>query len=157
MTSPKWRTGKTVSENAREKLPELAGLFFSAGRQAARPLTTYTGMHRFRLHTKRFRYTLELFRDYYGPGLESRIESLRDLQQLLGAINDCSATQDLLVKRKDLSASGLITLRRKLERMARARVAAFRRRWSMDFSAAEIECSWSGYLAKPKPVARKPA
>ena len=133
MTPLKWDASKTVAENAKEKLPELAGLFFAAGAEAADEQTPIAAIHHFRLVTKRFRYTLELFADYYGPGLKRHIESLKSLQQLLGEVSDCSATQDLLAHRKDLSAPELTRLQRKLNGLARVRADKFRRFWSKNF------------------------
>ena len=92
MTPLKWDASKSVAENAKEKLPELAGQFFTAGAEAADEKTAIAAIHHFRLATKHFRYTLELFADYYGPGLKRHIESLKSLQQLLGEVSDCSAT-----------------------------------------------------------------
>ena len=51
-------------------------------------------MHKFRLRTKRFRYTLEMFKDLYGPGMLKRIESLKQVQTYLGDINDCIVTSE---------------------------------------------------------------
>ena len=48
--------------------------YFKEGREALAPGATWEAMHAFRLRTKRFRYTLETFRDFYGPGIEKRIE-----------------------------------------------------------------------------------
>ena len=143
-----WDGSKTVPENARTKLPELADQFFAAGRTAAAQDTSLAALHRFRLLTKRFRYALELFRDYYGPGLERRIESLQALQQLLGAISDCSATQDLLLSRSDLPTSGRAEFLRKLKRIADVRVSAFRRHWLANFAEPARQRSWVDYLRR---------
>src|SRR5262245_17012453 len=70
---------KTVAENASKKLPELARAFLAAGTELAGRDASFEALHQFRLLTKRFRYALELFRACYGPGLESRIEALREL------------------------------------------------------------------------------
>ena len=148
MTYPDWDPAKSVSANARERLPELAGRFFNAGREVAEPGASYTALHHFRLQSKSFRYILELFDDYYGPGLKKKIESLQNVQQLLGAISDCSATLKLLAKRKDLSVAERAILRRKLEEMARIRIAEFQSLWTKDFSAPARERSWKVYLSR---------
>ena len=148
MTPLNWDASRTVAENAREKLPELASQFFSAGAIAADEKTALADIHHFRLVTKRFRYTLELFAgDYYGPGLTHRIESLKSLQQLLGSISDCSATQKLLAGRKDLSVAELSRLHRKLDALARTRVANFRRFWLKNFTPTH-QRSWTTYLSR---------
>ena len=143
-----WSPSKTVAENAREKLPQLAHQFFTAGRAAAAQDTTMAALHRFRLLTKRFRYTLELFRDHYGEGLERRLDSLQTVQQLLGAISDCAASQDLLLARDDLSASERAAFLRKLKRTAALRVAAFRNHWLANFSDPARERFWTNYLRR---------
>src|SRR5436190_19829563 len=78
-----WEGRKTVAENASSKLPELALGFFETGHKLAAENNSFKALHRFRLLTKRFRYTLELFVPCYGPGLARRIEALRMLQQYL--------------------------------------------------------------------------
>jgi CHAD domain-containing protein len=75
----------------------------------------FTSLHGFRLLTKRFRYTLELFRCCYGPGLERRIEALHTLQQRLGEINDCATTREILLGRDDLRFAERDRLVRRLE------------------------------------------
>ena len=72
-----WEGSKSVAWNAREKLPELARGFFETGRALAASHPSLQALHRFRLLTKRFRYTLELFRPCYGPVLDRRIEALK--------------------------------------------------------------------------------
>jgi CHAD domain-containing protein len=144
----RWDASKSVAENARQTLPELARQFFAAGRAAATLDSSPKALHHFRLQTKRFRYIIELFGDYYGPALERRIEALRTLQDLLGAINDCSATQDLLLNRDDLHASQRDRLLRTLKATAARRVAAFRRHWLKEFSSPAVEQGWTDYLGR---------
>ncbi|MEI9973986.1 MAG: CHAD domain-containing protein [Ignavibacteriota bacterium] len=68
------------------------GVFRASARMAGERSGT-AELHVIRLATKRVRYTLELFRPCYGPGLELRITSLQRLQQLLGEVNDCAAAE----------------------------------------------------------------
>jgi CHAD domain-containing protein len=143
-----WEGLKTVAENARDKLPELARGFFEAGRALAATDPPLQALHRFRLLTKRFRYTLELFRPCYGPGLAGRIEALKTLQQYLGEISDCATTRELLAGRDDLSKSQRDRLTRQLKVLAAARVARFRRLWRKDFAPPERERWWTDYLRR---------
>jgi CHAD domain-containing protein len=147
LTPLRWNASKPVAENAKEKLPELAGMFFRAGAEVAEEQTPIAAIHHFRLLTKRFRYTLELFADYYGPGLKRHIETLKSLQQLLGEVSDCSATQNLLAKRKDLTPSEHTRLQRKLNGLARVRAAKFRREWLKNFSPSHAR-TWTNYLGR---------
>src|SRR5579862_1131319 len=54
-----WDASKTVAENASEELPRLARGFLEAGHALAAKDPSFDALHRFRLLTKRFRYTLE--------------------------------------------------------------------------------------------------
>jgi len=105
-------------------------------------------LHRFRLLTKRFRYTLELFRPCYGPVLYRRIEALKTLQQYLGEISDCRTTREMLAGRDDLSKPKRDRLTRQLKVLAAARVARFRRLWRKDFEQPERERWWTDYLRR---------
>jgi len=73
-------------------LTKASLFYFKSGRKTFGGDATPVELHAFRLQTKRFRYTLELFRPVYGPTLERMIRSLRRIQQLLGVVNDCQAT-----------------------------------------------------------------
>ena len=144
----RWDVSRTVAENASEKLPQLARGFFEAGRELAARDASFEALHHFRLLTKRFRYTLELFRPCYGPGLAARIESLRSLQQDLGEISDCSATRELLLKRDDLRPAQRDWLVGNLKMLAAARVAKFREHWQEDFGHPARERWWTNYLTR---------
>jgi hypothetical protein len=91
-----WASSKTAADNARRVLPGLAESFFQAGRKAAGEKQSSKALHRFRLEVKRFRYYLELFVPCYGPGLKERLNVLRHVQDYLGDLSDCAATQRML-------------------------------------------------------------
>jgi CHAD domain-containing protein len=84
----KWKPSGTAAESAHKALPKLAQKYFKAGRQAANGKRSAKELHRFRIATKEFRYSLELFRPVYGPSLERHINALRELQSVLGKLND---------------------------------------------------------------------
>jgi CHAD domain-containing protein len=111
---------------------------------AAKP--TAGAFHKFRLETKRFRYTLELFQPCYGPGLEERLKWLRNMQDLLGEINDCATTQKLL-------GSQPIGVSKFLERRMALKARALRMCWQQAIDGAGQEKQWTNYLAR---FARKP-
>jgi CHAD domain-containing protein len=97
------------------------------------------------------RYTLELFRACYGPGLETRLSELRDLQQLLGEVNDHAATSRMLSKAMRTSPQRTRTVKF-LDRRAAQKADAFCKHWHDVFDAAGRERWWTGYLerqAKP--------
>jgi CHAD domain-containing protein len=144
----RWDASKTVSESASENLPELARQFFRVGRKLEGKEPSLAALHRFRLFVKRFRYALEWFGPCYGPGLTRRIEALRVLQQHLGNISDCEATQKLVAERDDLRAADRKRLMGYLQKQTCARVKKFRRHWDEEFSAPEREHWWTDYLTR---------
>jgi CHAD domain-containing protein len=150
-----WDGDKNVAENASEKLPELAREFLEAGRQVTAADTPLKAVHRFRLMTKRFRYTLELFRPCYGPGLEQRIEALQMLQQYLGDINDCAATEALVLERDDVGKAERDRLVRHLKHLAATRVAKFHRYWRGEFAPPNRQRWWTEYLSRFASLRRK--
>jgi CHAD domain-containing protein len=81
---------------AHRELPRLAARFFREGARAAAPQASAGERHRFRLAAKRFRYTLELFAQFYGPAAAQWTAQVKELQSLLGAMNDCRAVRDLV-------------------------------------------------------------
>jgi CHAD domain-containing protein len=144
----RWEGSRSVGENARDKLPELARSFFAAGRELGEGEPPLDALHRFRLLTKRFRYTLELFRPCYGPGLTRRIDSLRTLQQYLGEINDCATAQEMLLDRDDLRKAERDRLLRYLKELAEARMISFLHHWQEDFAQPKWERWWTDYLCR---------
>ena len=142
-----WDRHKSVSENASEKLPELARQYFEAGRALGTD-PSFEALHRFRLFTKRFRYTLELFRPCYGPGLNIRIEALGLVQQYLGDINDCATTEALALARNDVPEAERAPLLRQVKELAGRRVAKFRQHWDRDYAPARREQWWTDYLSR---------
>ena len=141
-----WNSSRSAQENACQKLPPLARAYFRAGRAlfAAKPTTG--DFHKFRLETKRFRYTLELFELCYGPGLEERLKLLRTMQDLLGEINDCAATQKLLGAQPHRASKFL-------ERRMTLKARELRTWWRGTFDGAGQESWWTNYLVR---FAQKP-
>ncbi len=100
----KWKPTGTAAESAKELLPKLAQKYFEAGHKAADGKRTPAQLHKFRIATKKFRYTLELFEPVYGPSIERHIDSLRELQNILGKLNDHATLEPLLKGDKELKA-----------------------------------------------------
>ncbi len=61
--------------------------------KAGLPLAEY---HALRIDLKRFRYTLEFFRDVLGPPAADAIEALKVLQDVLGDLQDARVAVDHL-------------------------------------------------------------
>ena len=143
---PFWDSARSAEENASRKLPLLAREYLRAGRSLFAAKPTADAFHKFRLETKRFRYTLELFQPCYGPGLEERLKLLRNIQDLLGEINDCATIQELLPARPD-------RVSKFLERRVALRARTLRTLWGQSIDGEGQESWWTNYLAR---FARKP-
>ncbi len=144
----RWDSELDAAANAKVVLPAMATDLFAAGREAAQRNAKIKKLHEFRLLTKRFRYTVEIFRPLYGPAMDARLGSLRKLQQLLGKVSDCDATTQLLKatagkgKRKGQLQMVLAYIRGE-ERM---RAAEFQEYWAEKFNAPGQEERWVRYL-----------
>ena len=143
-----WDEAGTAGENARAQLPAIAGAYFQAGRKTLHGAKTPAELHAFRLKTKRLRYTLELFRACYGPSFEQRIESLKEVQTLLGDINDCAVGLRVAAKLLPSRAPQYKKVERFLNTRATHLTAAFRKYWREKFDAPGREDWWVGYLAR---------
>lgn len=149
-----WRDDNSVRKNLRARLPAMAAAFFVAGRTAMKPKRTWGEMHKFRLATKEFRYTLELFRPALGADLETRLETVRTIQQFLGDINDAISVRNLLADLDEVDS-----LRKKLAKKAESERKALIQYWKGQFDApGELE-AWTAYLqadvALPKKTAQQ--
>jgi CHAD domain-containing protein len=140
----------TVEAMARRELPPLVEAFFREGRRAARQEASAKQLHKFRLAAKRFRYTLELFVELYGPVAGDWVEHLRATQALLGSINDCQVTRGL-VEELGAGAGILSALKNRQKRKTRE----FRKACEEDLNSSE-EAQWVRALQHPprKPFAR---
>lgn len=135
----KLKRSHDAAGNARLLLPKMAAKYFKAGREAARTNRSPRELHRFRLETKRFRYSLELFRPVYGPGLDRQLAALREVQGVLGKLSDYHSVHTLLKGDKELKA--------KLRHAAQKTWKEFRRRWEAFDSPGQLK-RWKAYLAR---------
>jgi len=149
-----WDGQSPPADNARQHLPQLVAEYFAVGRELLSRNPKPAQLHALRLATKRLRYTLELFRPCYGPGLALRIAALRELQQLLGEINDTAAAERTL----NAVLNGASPQRTRIESFLRGqgeeKATAFRKQWQEVFDAPGQERWWTSYLARRS---RKPA
>jgi len=130
--------GGSVAEHAKRLLPTMMEDFFQAGREAARPGSTHLRMHRLRLEAKRVRYTIELFEPVYGERTKPILEPLKELQDRLGAINDCATTLEMV--RRDKGAAAAV------QGLAVKREADFREYWGKHFGSAK-RAEWKAVLS----------
>ncbi len=142
-----WNPDTGPAGNAREQLPRIAEEYFAEVREALSRNPTPPQLHRVRLASKRFRYTLELFRPCYAAGLRLRIEALKQIQDLLGECNDAVASLPRIEKALRRPAERA-RMRQYLENLAAEKANAFRRHWVEDFDAEGRQEWWTRYLAR---------
>ena len=128
-----------AAENARTLLPKMARRYFEAGRTAIDQKTPPGKLHAFRLETKRFRYTLELFRPLYGPTLERYLNKLRELQGALGKVSDYQAIQRVLAGDRKLKSD--------IEHALRGKLKGLRQTWRAFDSDGQLK-RWRTYLGR---------
>ena len=121
----------------------MATEYFNAGNTAMQEGVSWEETHRFRLLTKRFRYTLELFRDAYPSSFDSRMEKLREIQTLLGLANDAIVTAEMM---DELGVGGGV--REKARVRAEKKLAAARRYWHGNFESGTELQRWCAYLKR---------
>lgn len=131
-------------------LPKMARNYFEAGRKAIEGKRPPDELHGFRLKTKRFRYTLELFRPLYGPNLDRYLKALRELQAALGKVSDYQAIQRVLSSDSELT--------KEIEHSLKAKVKDLRHSWRAFDSEGQLN-RWRTYLAgdHSKPRRKGPA
>jgi len=145
----KLKPTQSAAENARVVLPKMARKYFEAGRKAIDGKRPPEELHGFRLETKQFRYTLELFRPLYGPNLDRYLKALRELQGALGKVSDYQAIQRVLAGDRELKAQ--------IEHTLKAKVKELRQTWRAFDSDGELK-RWRTYLAgeHSKPRTKRP-
>ena len=143
-----WNERLDPGANARRRLPRLVADYFMAVRECLKGDPGPPALHQARLAAKRLRYTLELFRPCYGPGLEARLKGLRRLQQVLGELNDAAATGRLLGKALTGERPHHQLVLKFLDARAQAEAQAFRKEWTEVFDAPGQLEWWTGYLAR---------
>ena len=139
-----WDLEQDLPANLRRVLPKLAEDFFAMGVGAAAAGDNHEALHHFRLRTKRFRYTLELFRGAYGAAWERGLQALKGLQDRLGAINDCVCTIEFMGQENAQDRRAAAAVKRLLLR----READFQAYWQTEF-APEKQAWGEGWLGAP--------
>jgi CHAD domain-containing protein len=143
-----WDARAGATANARREFPRLAAGYFAQVRALLAGDPSPAKLHRIRLLTKRLRYTLELFRSCYGPGLDTRLAALRRIQQSLGEVNDCAAAGRLLSKSMSTTSPQRGRILHFLEERAVVKAREFRKDWAEVFDAPGQERWWTTYLTR---------
>jgi CHAD domain-containing protein len=127
-----WDVAATPALNARLVLPPQAEQLFASGQEAVAPSAEdhdLHALHQFRLRGKRFRYSLELFEDAYPDAAVKMLQLMRQLQDHLGAINDCVSSRHLLDSRQTQAIAVI-------DRIEAQRLQAFHAFWP-EFAAQQ--------------------
>ena len=137
----KLKSSRSAAGNAQVLLPKLAQKYFKAGRKAADGKRSPKQLHGFRLITKQFRYSLELFRPVYGPSMDLRLAALRGLQHVLGKLSDYRSARELLGSDKSLDS--------KIEHAMNEQLKEFHKEWMKFDTEGELK-RWKAYLARSR-------
>jgi CHAD domain-containing protein len=148
--SKPWDESKSAAENARRRLPDLVQAYFEQGRRLVAAKAAPEAMHSFRLRTKRLRYTLELFRPFYGPSLDTRLKMIREVQRYLGEVNDCAVSRGIFDRLLPRPSPHKRKLEGLLETRAARSAAAFRDYWLSTFDRAGQDARWRAYLSRKR-------
>ncbi len=117
-------------------LPSLVQSFFESG-EAALSSRDSKQLHALRITAKRLRYTLEILElEKTAPVLRK----LRDLQKLLGNMNDTFVAERFLLAQAKLSPKAA-PLPGRLHAAAEAHIEAFRGLWPRLFSK-KVQTAW---------------
>jgi hypothetical protein len=143
-----WDENADAIENARTFLPKLVEDYFGLGRELLAANPAPAELHALRLASKKLRYTLELFKSCYGPGLAARIDALKSLQQMLGEINDTVAAERTIGEVLVAKTAESRRVTRFLRKRGAAKALEFRNHWINVFDADGQERWWIDYLAR---------
>ncbi len=97
---------ESVLANFRRVLPRLVHRYFSRGRRLVKQRAPDERLHRFRIRTKRLRYTLELHAEVFPAALQSSLKYFQHIQDQLGKLQDQRMFDAWLEKRRAESAAG---------------------------------------------------
>jgi CHAD domain-containing protein len=144
----RWDELASPGANARRRLPELVRSYYEDGRKVTSGDAAPDSLHEFRLRTKKLRYTVELFRSCYGPGLDRWLATLRQIQDHLGAISDCATTRKTCRAALAKGSADGERLESYLNGRAAREVAAFQRYWRDEFDKTGEARRWEIYLRR---------
>lgn len=135
---------------AKRLLPGMVAEHFHRGEAAVQKKMPAHKIHRFRIAAKNFRYTLDLFAPLYTGTLPLMIDRLKDVQTLLGDINDCVAARRIV---KEVTGRDNKTVRRQilsgLKDRQRKKTEEFREQYSAEFSSAVALQQWQDAVSRP--------
>ncbi len=146
---PHKQAAKTIEVFAADILPAMASKFFRAGRKAQDHGAGSKSLHAFRLKSKRFRYTLELFAPLFAKGWQDRVEAVERIQHLLGEVSDCQASVEIL--KQDPAMVQF------LDKRERENLKKFQKLWQKKIDKDGEKRGWMKYLRHPVPLEKESA
>ena len=148
---PGWDPGASSASNSRRVLPHLACEFLALGGAVFADAPIPERLHDLRLAGKRLRYSLELFRESYGPELDTILRTLKKIQSALGRISDCDATERLVRSTGLADAEGGAELLHAIELDRSETTRTFLLRWRRFFRSTEAGEAWARALGDHAP------
>jgi CHAD domain-containing protein len=152
--SPNREAGATTEQVANRVLPRLANRFLAFGDLASGAVGNLEQLHQLRIAAKKLRYTLELLAPLNEPALRGQIEQLKQLQELLGRINDAETVLEMVLQ-EDAGDKLSAELARKRDQ----NVEEFWSYWKLEFAGEANLARWRKdltYLPPKQPVPSKP-
>ena len=135
-----WEAKAPARAETARVLPELLRHYFEHGDRVMRPGTSDKRLHGFRLATKRARYTLELFQPLYGAAIHGHLDGLKQIQHVLGQLNDCQASLEML--EADLEGACEREWLEAIEMRGDAKRAEFAELWRDKFTDDTLRAEW---------------
>lgn len=136
---------RPIDTAAQSILPAMAKEHFRTGKGAAHKDASAEDLHQFRISGKHLRYTLDFFAPLYGASVNGLMDQLKEVQTLLGDVNDCATVQRLL---RRLHSSGMKENLSALKKRQRRKMEQFRKHFAPEFSSAATLGRWQESLRK---------
>jgi CHAD domain-containing protein len=127
-------------------LPEMAEEHFRCGADAAQENASVKEIHSFRIAARNLRYTLDLFAPMYGTALAGLLDQLKDVQSLLGDLNDCATVRRILHRLKTSKQKGGKEVLTALRKRQRRKNEQFRAHYAAEFANAATLRLWKTSL-----------
>jgi CHAD domain-containing protein len=135
---------REIPPAAQHIVREMAAEFLRLGKKAAGQHTSAREVHRFRIASKKFRYTLELLEPLPGARVATWLNRVKAVQSILGDVNDCETVRRMVSRWN--AGAGLIA---KLGERRNRKLKKFRREWDATPAAGPLPA-----VAPVKPAAK---
>jgi CHAD domain-containing protein len=129
-----------VDLTATRLLPEIAARHYKRGGRVADGDTSARKLHQFRIVTKKFRYTLDLFAPLYGESVAALAGELKHIQTVLGNLNDYATIRRMVRRMTATTGDGTpvdVEVGEEIVKKRREKAAEFRDYWAKTFTEAK--------------------